>query len=109
MDDAHYKVLKIIEQHPTISQRELAGELGVSLGKTNYCLKALLEKGLIKASNFKNNKNKIGYAYLLTPKGLEQKAVMTMNFLKRKRDEFEALKHEIELLQQEADAIRKTK
>ncbi len=103
MEDAHFKVLKIIDTNPTISQRELARELGVSLGKTNYCLKALLDKGLIKANNFKNSSNKIAYAYLLTPKGIEQKTQMTLSFLKRKRTEFETLKREIELLEREAN------
>ena len=102
--ETHYKVLRILADNATISQRELADELGVSLGKTNYCLKALLQRGLIKASNFKNNKNKMAYAYLLTPSGIEQKSKLTIEFLQRKRAEYEALKHEIEQLAEEAQS-----
>ena len=100
-EEIHYKVLRVIESRPDITQRELASELGVSLGKINYCLQALIEKGLIKANNFKNNKNKLAYAYLLTPKGIEQKARITANFLKRKLDEYELLRREIDELQKE--------
>lgn len=103
--ETHYKVLKILAQNSTISQRELACELGVSLGKTNYCLQALLQKGMIKASNFKNNKNKMAYAYLLTPMGIEQKSKMTIEFLQRKRQEYEALKHEIDQLAKEIEKL----
>ena len=102
-NETHYKVLKILAENSTISQRELASELGVSLGKTNYCLQALLQKGMIKASNFKNNKNKMAYAYLLTPSGIEQKSKLTLEFLQRKRLEFEALKIELEELSREVD------
>jgi len=84
-----------------MTQRELARELGISLGKANYCVKAMLEKGWIKANNFKNSHNKIAYAYLLTPAGFEKRAKMTVRFLKRKMAEFESLKREIEQLQQE--------
>ena len=100
-DEMHYKVLRIIESNPEITQRELASELDVSLGKINYCLKALIKKGLIKANNFKNNKHKLAYFYILTPKGLEQKAVITSQFLKRKMQEYEDLKIEIEQMQKE--------
>lgn len=96
--------MRLIAAHPEMSQRDLARELGISLGKVNYCLQALLGKGLIKAMNFKNNKNKIAYSYLLTPKGVDQKAKLTVDFLKRKEKEFEALKSEIEALKQEAGA-----
>ncbi|MFT5276199.1 MAG: EPS-associated MarR family transcriptional regulator [Saprospiraceae bacterium] len=102
-NEMHYKVLKILSQNSTISQRELANELGVSLGKTNYCLQALLQKGMIKASNFKNNKNKIAYAYLLTPSGVEHKSTLALEFLQRKRLEFEALKIELEELSREVE------
>ena len=101
IEETHYKVLKILERNATISQRELADELDISLGKTNYCLKALVKKGLIKANNFKNNKNKIAYAYLLTPKGIEEKCSLTVEFLKRKRAEYKLLKQEIESLSAE--------
>lgn len=97
-EEAHLKVLRAIEANPALSQRELAKELGISLGKTNYCVQALLEKGWIKARNFKNNKNKIAYSYLLTPKGIDQKATLMMSFLKRKESEFDALRREIERL-----------
>ena len=96
--DTHFRVLKIVEANPQITQRKLADELGVSLGKVNYCLKSLIEKGWIKASNFKNSKNKLAYAYLLTPRGIEGKAGMTIRFLKRKMAEYEALKEEIDQL-----------
>lgn len=100
-EDTHYKVLKIIEGNPEITQRELAGELGVSLGKANYCLKSLMEKGWVKANNFKNSNNKLAYAYLLTPRGIEQKTALTLHFLKRKMTEYEQLRQEIEEMQKE--------
>ena len=100
-NETHYKVLKLIESRPEISQRDLAKELGISLGKTNYCLKALIDKGWVKANNFKNSNNKLAYFYVLTPTGLEQKAIITRNFLQRKMQEYEALKQEIEQLKQE--------
>jgi EPS-associated MarR family transcriptional regulator len=101
VEDTHYKVLKLIEAQPDISQRDLAEQLGISLGKTNYCLKALIEKGWVKANNFKNSNNKLAYFYVLTPKGIEQKAVITHQFLKRKIQEYETLKQEIEQLKSE--------
>ena len=91
-----FDLLRKIEKNPRISQRELAGDLGFSLGKINYCLKALKEKGLIKAENFKQNKNKISYLYILTPKGITQKTKLTVNFMKRKMKEYEELKKEID-------------
>jgi EPS-associated MarR family transcriptional regulator len=97
----HYKVLKILEQNPQVSQRELANELGVSLGKANYCLKALIEKGLVKANNFKNSSNKLAYFYVLTPSGIEAKAKISIQFLQRKMEEYEALGAEIEQLKRE--------
>jgi EPS-associated MarR family transcriptional regulator len=102
-EDIHFRVLKIVESNPQITQRDLADELGVSLGKVNYCLKSLIDKGWVKASNFKNSKNKLAYAYLLTPKGIEEKAAMTVRFLKRKMDEYEVLKEEIAQLQQDIE------
>jgi EPS-associated MarR family transcriptional regulator len=101
-DEYRYKIFKLIEANPELSQRELARELGISLGKTNYCLKALIEKGLLKAGNFRNSKNKMAYVYKLTPKGLEEKANVTVRFLKQKMAEYESLKSEIEFLRQEA-------
>ena len=96
-----YRLLKILEQRPDISQRDLATALGISVGKTNYCLKALMDKGWLKARNFKNSKHKIAYVYVFTPKGLREKTRITGQFLKRKVREYEALKREIELLRQE--------
>ena len=90
-----FELLRKIDKNPRISQRKLAGELGFSLGKINYCLKTLKQKGLIKAENFKKNKNKINYLYILTPKGISQKTKLTVNFMKRKIKEYEELKEEI--------------
>ena len=100
-EDTHYKVLKILEQNPQISQRELARELGVSLGKVNYCLKSLVGKGHVKAQNFKNSRNKAAYLYLLTPRGVKAKATITAAYLRRKIADYEAIKAEIEELQAE--------
>ena len=99
--EAHYKLLKLLEQNPHASQREIAAELGVSLGKVNYCLKALIDKGHIKAKNFKNSRNKAAYLYLLTPKGVKAKAQITTAYLQRKIEEYEDLRDEIEQLQAE--------
>ena len=90
-----YRVLQLIEERPDISQRELASQLEVSVGKTNYVLSALIERGLVKAENFKRSNNKAGYLYLLTPKGISDKGVITARFLKRKVEEYERLKAEI--------------
>lgn len=107
-DEYRYKILKILEANPEISQRELARELGVSLGRINFCLKALIEKGLLKASNFKNSRNKLAYAYFLTPKGLEEKSNITLAFLKIKMQEYQTLETEINALRQEVSAQRQT-
>ena len=100
-EETSYKLINLVEQQPDISQRELAKEMGISLGKTNYCLKALMDKGWLKARNFKNSNNKIAYAYVLTPRGLSEKAKITTRYLKRKVHEYERLKSEIEQLQKE--------
>ncbi len=92
----YFKVLRKIQQKPRSSQRELANELGFSLGKLNYCLKALKEKGLVKIQNFKNNPNKLNYAYILTPKGISEKTKLTINFMKRKMQEYDDLKKELD-------------
>jgi EPS-associated MarR family transcriptional regulator len=92
------QVLKLLEANPSLSQRQLAAELGVSLGKANYCLRALVEKGLVKLGNFSKNPNKRQYAYILTPAGLEEKTRITLAFLKRKEAEFEVIQREIEIL-----------
>jgi EPS-associated MarR family transcriptional regulator len=108
-DEYRYKIFKLVEAHPEISQRELARELGISLGKANYCLKALIEKGLLKAGNFRNSKNKMAYVYKLTPKGIEEKSNVTVRFLKQKMTEYESLKSEIEFLRQEAQKAQQIK
>ncbi len=105
-DEYRYKILKRLEANPETSQRELAGELDISLGRVNYCIQALVEKGLVKANNFRNSKNKKGYAYLLTPRGIEEKARITVQFLKIKIAEHEALTKEIKGLRQEAVQVQ---
>ena len=92
----HLNLLRKIKNNPESSQRELAEQLGFSLGKLNYCLNALKKKGLVKIKNFKNNKNKINYIYILTPKGIAKKSMLTVNFMKRKMKEYEELKKELE-------------
>ena len=99
--ESHLKVLRLLEQNPNLSQRELAEALGISVGKTNYCIKALVDKGLVKINNFRNNKNKKVYAYLLTPAGITQRTELTIQFLHRKLQEYEALQTEIVSLQRE--------
>lgn len=93
--------LRVLESTPNINQRMLAESLGASLGKTNFCLNALLDKGLVKMENFRTSTRKLNYAYLLTPSGIAEKAVLTQRFLKRRMEEYEALKAEIEQLKQE--------
>ena len=97
MDDNqdHFNVLRKINSKPETTQRELAEELGFSLGKLNYCLKALQNKGLVKIENFKKNPRKINYIYVLTPKGISEKTKLTVNFMKRKMKEYDELKKEI--------------
>ncbi len=101
-DEIAYKLLKLIEAEPHLSQRDIAQKMGVSLGKTNYCLKALVDKGFIKLQNFYNNKKKSAYIYFLTPQGIEEKAAVTYRFLQRKIKEYEDIKIEIESLKTEA-------
>jgi EPS-associated MarR family transcriptional regulator len=102
-ETTHYGLLKTLEENPGLSQRDLAKRLGVSLGKINFCLNALVEKGSLKMSNFRNNENKLAYAYLLTPRGVEEKARVTVGFLKHKMQEYERLRKEIEELKREAE------
>lgn len=102
-DEYRYKILKLLETQPEISQRELAKNLGVSLGKANFCLKALMEVGLIKATNFRNSQNKLAYMYLLTPNGIDAKSVITVSFLRSKLREYELLQLEISSLMQESN------
>ena len=101
-EDTTFRVLRILEQEPDISQRALANRLGLSLGGLNYCLKALIDKGFVKLENFSNSRHKFGYVYILTPAGLAEKALLTGRFLKRKMREYESLKAEIEDLRREA-------
>ena len=100
-DEYRSKILRILEANPDISQRELAQQLGTSLGKANYCLQALIETGLVKANNFKNNRKKQAYMYYLTRKGIVEKARATARFLERKMTEYEVLQREIEDLRRE--------
>ena len=100
--ETHLQMLRLLQANPQLNQRDLAAALGISLGKTNFCLKALVAKSLLKMQNFQNSQRKLAYAYLLTPAGMAEKAVLTSRFLKRKMQEYEQLKAEIESLQQEA-------
>ena len=102
-EDNYFRVMRILYESPDITQRELAAKIGVSVSGLNYCLKALIEKGWVKIHNFSNNKNKLGYAYLLTPTGIVQKASLTSSFLQRKMQEYEALKQEIKQIKQEVN------
>ena len=95
---SQYQILKSLEQDSNYTQRQLSKDLDLSLGKVNYCLKNIVEKGFVKINNFKNNKNKRQYSYLLTPKGIEEKAKLTMEFIRIKTQEYEQLKDEIESL-----------
>ena len=101
--EVHYRVLKALEANPNLSQRQLATELGISVGKANYCIKALIDKGWVKARNFRNNDNKLAYAYVLTPSGIRCKTQLTIRYLERKRCEFEALRREIAVLSAELE------
>lgn len=103
--DVHYKLMRLLETNPEMSQREAARELGISLGKVNYCLKALIKKGWIKATHFTNSQNKAAYVYLLTPRGIERKASLTLSFLQAKVKEYEALRAEIRQMQKEARLV----
>ncbi|MFY0649809.1 MAG: MarR family EPS-associated transcriptional regulator [Methylophilaceae bacterium] len=99
--DTHYKVMDLIHKQPDISQRDLAKSAGISLGSMHYCLKALAQKGWVKAGNFKNNPDKSVYLYLLTPEGITQKSKLAIDFLHRKKQEYDELKREIEELTEE--------
>lgn len=96
-EEIQFQVLRAIELNPELTQRQLAETLGVSLGKAHYCIKALVDKGFVKMGNFSHNQKKLGYAYLLTPKGIKTKAALTAHFLQRKMAEYEQLRQEIEL------------
>jgi len=100
--ETHLKILKHIQTNPDVSQRQLAKELGVSVGKVNYCLRALINRGFVKAGNFKRNTDKLSYLYLLTPNGIEEKVSLTASFLKRKIAEHEKITQEIEQLKHDS-------
>jgi EPS-associated MarR family transcriptional regulator len=103
-EDTHFRVLRALQDNPQITQRELAEKLGVSLGATNYLLRALMAKGVIKIQNFQASRKKLSYVYLLTPQGIAEKAQLTNRFLARKRAEYEALKAEIEAVSRDEEA-----
>ena len=105
-ENIHLDLLRKLEVNPEYTQRELSQEMGVSLGKINYCMKKLIEKGWIKLTNFSRNPNKVGYLYLLTPKGIEQKSRLTFAFLAIKMEEYEILKGEISKLKQDAEKLQ---
>jgi EPS-associated MarR family transcriptional regulator len=105
-DEVRYRLLRLLASNPGMSQRDVARELGISLGKVNYCLKLLVEKGWIKATNFKNSRNKIAYMYLMTPRGIEEKAGVTLQFLQRKMREYEELRADIKRIRQEVNRQR---
>ena len=107
--DIHLELLRKLESNPEYTQRELSEEMGVSLGKVNYCMKKLIEKGWVKLSNFSRNPNKVNYIYLLTPSGIEQKARLTFEFLAIKLEEYELLKVEISELEHDAKELKSSK
>lgn len=102
-DEMRYKLMRLLEASPEMSQRDVARELGISVGKVNYCLRALVRKGWIKAANFKNSQNRTAYMYMLTPRGIEEKARVTVRFLQAKMREYETLRVEIEQIRKEAE------
>jgi len=103
-EDTHFRIMRILQDNPDLTQRELADQLGMSVGGLNYCLKALIDKGFVKMGNFKKSKNKFKYVYLLTPQGIAERVMLTSHFLQRKMEEYEALKAEIERLRAEVEA-----
>lgn len=109
MDESQFKALRELAKDGTLSQRDLSRKMGLSLGRVNYVVRALLEKGYLKAKRFKNSRKKIGYMYVLTPKGISARATQTYNFLQRKHEEFERLKKEIEMLRNEREEIESDK
>jgi EPS-associated MarR family transcriptional regulator len=102
-EDTYFRVLRILQDDPDVTQREIAEKLGISTSGLNYCLKALIEKGWVKVQNFSQSKNKFGYIYVLTPQGIAEKAALTGHFLKRKMQEYETLRAEIEALQSDEE------
>lgn len=106
MEEIHYKLLKALQANPDLSQRALARVIGISLGKANFCLRALIEKGWVKATNFRRSTNKVAYAYFLTPRGIEERTRATAYFLRCKVAEYEELEKEIEQLRNEIKKSR---
>ena len=102
-EDTHFRIMRILQGNPDLTQRELADMLGMSVGGLNYCLNALIDKGFVKIGNFQKSKNKFKYVYLLTPQGIAEKMALTSRFLKRKMEEYEALRAEIEALKSEVE------
>ena len=107
--DIRLELLRKLDKNPNYTQRELSKEMGVSLGKVNYCLKKFIEKGLVKLSNFRHNEDKVSYIYLLTPKGIENKSRLTIEFLKIKVEEYKILQEEIDILKKDVNRINKSK
>lgn len=103
--DDLFMLLRAVDENPQMTQRDMSFSIGLSLGKINYLIRMLIEKGFIKAENFKNSKHKIAYLYFLTPSGLEEKAKITYHFLKRKMAEYEKLEKEIQQLKREVDLL----
>lgn len=104
--ETRYKLLNLLDQNPDMSQRQLAEKMGVSLGKANYCIKALIEVGHVKLANFSRSKNKLGYAYVLTPKGIKEKAKVTLKFLEIKKIQYEKIQQEIIKLKKEVSSMQ---
>jgi EPS-associated MarR family transcriptional regulator len=104
-EDTNFRVMKLLQENPDLTQRELASRLGISLGGVNYCLSALMGKGWVKMQNFSHSKNKFGYVYLLTPAGIAERAKLTSRFLGRKLEEYAALKAEIDALRLEVSSL----
>jgi EPS-associated MarR family transcriptional regulator len=102
-EDTYFRVLRILQDNPDLTQRDIAERLGVSTSGMNYCLNALIDKGWVKVQNFSQSKNKFGYIYVLTPKGIAEKGLLTSRFLARKMDEYKALKVEINSLKMDID------
>jgi EPS-associated MarR family transcriptional regulator len=103
-EDTHFRIMRILQDNPDLTQRELAEMLGMRVGGLNYCLNALIDKGFVKMGNFQKSKNKFKYVYLLTPQGIAEKLALTSRFLKRKMDEYDALRVEIEALEAEVNS-----
>jgi EPS-associated MarR family transcriptional regulator len=105
-EDTRFRVLRLLQENPDLTQRELAERLGVSVSSLNYCLQAMMKKGFVKMGNFAYSKNKFGYVYVLTPSGVAEKAAITHRFLLRKIEEYKALKAEIQVLKEESEKVQ---